>query len=55
MGVIVGAPAYNPNDKGKRLYNAAYLLYAGKIRKYGIKHCFQLTMCLMNTDILNPI
>lgn len=37
VGVIVGAPAYNPNDKGKRLYNAAYLLYAGKIQEIRYK------------------
>lgn len=26
IGIILGAPAINPNEKGKKLYNAAYLL-----------------------------
>ncbi|MFO7616380.1 MAG: nitrilase-related carbon-nitrogen hydrolase, partial [Bacteroidales bacterium] len=32
VGVIVGAPAYNENDKGKKLYNAAYLLHQGRVQ-----------------------
>jgi len=31
-GVIVGAPALNPNERGKKLYNAAYLLHQGEIK-----------------------
>ena len=32
VAVIVGAPAINPNEKGKKLLNAAYLLEGGEIR-----------------------
>lgn len=31
IGVIVGAPAHNPQPEGKDLFNAAYLLYKGQI------------------------
>lgn len=31
IGVIVGAPAKNPNLKGKRLMNCAYFLHKGKV------------------------
>lgn len=32
IGVLVGAPARNPDPNGKRLFNAAYLLYDKKIQ-----------------------
>lgn len=32
IGVLVGAPARNPDPNGKRLFNAAYLLYNKKIQ-----------------------
>ena len=31
IGAIIGSPGFNPNAKGKKLYNSAYLLYNGKI------------------------
>lgn len=31
---IVGLPTYNPNHKGKPLYNSAAFLYQGKIQKF---------------------
>ena len=33
IAAIVGGPAINPNDKGKRLHNAAYFLNEGKIEQ----------------------
>ena len=32
IGVLVGAPARNPDPTGKRLFNAAYLLYDQKVQ-----------------------
>lgn len=32
-GVLVGGPEYNPNKKGKLLFNAAFFLYGGKIEQ----------------------
>ncbi|SDZ75829.1 NH(3)-dependent NAD(+) synthetase [Arachidicoccus rhizosphaerae] len=32
IGVLIGAPARNPDPTGKRLFNAAYLLYDKKIQ-----------------------
>ncbi len=31
IGVLIGSPARNPNEKGKDLYNAAFFLYEQKI------------------------
>jgi NAD+ synthase (glutamine-hydrolysing) len=31
IGVLIGSPARNPNQKGKNLYNAAFFLYEQKI------------------------
>jgi NAD+ synthase (glutamine-hydrolysing) len=31
IAAIIGSPGFNQNNKGKRLYNSAYLLYKGKI------------------------
>lgn len=31
IGVVVGAPAHNPQPEGKNLFNTAYLLYQGQI------------------------
>ena len=31
IGVLIGSPARNPNEKGKNLYNAAFFLYEQKI------------------------
>lgn len=36
-GIIVGSPAINPNEKGKNLYNAAYLLADGAIKEVRYK------------------
>ncbi len=36
-GIIVGGPAINPNEKGKNLYNAAFLLSDGKIQEVRFK------------------
>ncbi len=33
IAVIVGAPSYNPNPKGKALYNSAFFLYDKKIQQ----------------------
>ncbi|HVB03212.1 MAG TPA: NAD+ synthase [Chitinophagaceae bacterium] len=33
LGVILGAPAVNPSPKGKRLFNAAWLLHQGKVQQ----------------------
>lgn len=33
IAAIVGGPAINPNNKGKKLYNAAYFLNDGKIQQ----------------------
>lgn len=33
IAAIVGGPAINPNDKGKRLHNAAYFLNQGKVEQ----------------------
>ena len=32
IGVIIGAPSLNPDQKGKMLYNSAYFLYDGKVK-----------------------
>ncbi len=32
IGIIVGGPAINPNERGKNLYNAAYFLYGGEVK-----------------------
>jgi NAD+ synthase (glutamine-hydrolysing) len=32
-GVLVGGPEYNPNKKGKLLFNAAFFLYGGKVQQ----------------------
>jgi NAD+ synthase (glutamine-hydrolysing) len=47
IGIIVGAPARNPEKKGKGLYNCAYFLYEGRIVS---KHYKQL---LPNYDIFD--
>jgi len=33
IGVILGAPEFNPRDQGKHLFNGAYFLYEGKIKQ----------------------
>ena len=38
IAAIVGAPSYNTNDRGKRLYNAAYFLNEGKVVSTHYKH-----------------
>ena len=47
IGVIVGAPAKNPNKKGKKLFNCAYFINDGKVVS---KHYKQL---LPNYDIFD--
>jgi len=37
IGVIVGAPAKNPNKEGKDLFNAAWFLYNGKVHAKAYK------------------
>ena len=37
IAAIIGAPANNPNDKGKPLYNAAYFLANGKVESVHYK------------------
>ncbi len=37
IGVIVGAPAKNPNKNGKDLFNAAWFLYNGKVHATAFK------------------
>lgn len=37
IGVIVGAPAVNPNKEGKDLFNAAWFLYNGKVHGIAYK------------------
>ncbi|MGZ5246061.1 MAG: NAD+ synthase [Flavitalea sp.] len=37
IGVIVGAPAKNPNKEGKDLFNAAWFLYDGKVHAKAYK------------------
>lgn len=37
IGVVVGGPAINPNERGKNLYNAAYFLYGGEIKEVRLK------------------
>jgi NAD+ synthase (glutamine-hydrolysing) len=37
IGVIVGAPARNPNKNGKDLFNAAWFLYKGKVHATAFK------------------
>ncbi|TCJ14282.1 NAD+ synthase [Flaviaesturariibacter flavus] len=32
IGVLVGAPARNPQKEGKELFNASYLLYGGEVK-----------------------
>ena len=33
IGIIVGSPSHNPDPKGKNLFNSAFYLYEGKIKK----------------------
>lgn len=37
IGVVVGAPAKNPNKEGKDLFNAAWFLYNGKVHAKAYK------------------
>lgn len=39
IGVIVGSPARNPAKEGKDLFNAAWLLYEGKVQGVVYKTC----------------
>ena len=39
IGVFIGAPARNPRQKGKRLFNAAYFLYEKEIKAIRHKTC----------------
>jgi NAD+ synthase (glutamine-hydrolysing) len=39
IGVIVGSPARNPAKEGKELFNAAWLLYEGKVQGVAYKTC----------------
>ena len=47
ISALVGAPADNPNEKGKPLYNAAYFLSDGKVESV---HCKSL---LPNYDVFD--
>lgn len=47
IGVIIGAPARNPQRKGKDLFNAAWLLYEKEIK--GVAH----KTCLPNYDVFD--
>ncbi len=47
IGVIVGSPARNPVKEGKDLFNAAWLLYEGKVQ--GIAH----KTCLPTYDVFD--
>jgi NAD+ synthase (glutamine-hydrolysing) len=47
IGVIIGAPARNPNREGKDLFNAAWLLYEKEIK--GVAH----KTCLPNYDVFD--
>ena len=47
IGVIVGAPARNPAPQGKDLFNAAWLLYEGRIQ--GVVH----KTCLPTYDVFD--
>ena len=47
IGVIIGAPARNPQREGKDLFNAAWLLYEKEIR--GVAH----KTCLPNYDVFD--
>lgn len=47
IGVIVGAPARNPNREGKDLFNAAWLLHEKEIK--GVAH----KTCLPNYDVFD--
>lgn len=38
-GILVGAPCRNPEEKGKSLFNAAWLLYEGKVQQIAHKTC----------------
>lgn len=31
IGIVVGGPSVNPNSKGKKLFNTAFFLFAGKV------------------------
>jgi NAD+ synthase (glutamine-hydrolysing) len=39
IGVIIGSPARNPAKEGKDLFNAAWLLYEGKVQGLAYKTC----------------
>jgi NAD+ synthase (glutamine-hydrolysing) len=39
IGVIIGSPARNPAKEGKDLFNAAWLLYEGKVQGVAYKTC----------------
>ena len=39
IGVIIGSPARNPAKEGKDLFNAAWLLYQGKVQGVAYKTC----------------
>lgn len=39
IAVLIGAPARNPNPKGKELFNAAYFLHDGEVRAVVHKTC----------------
>lgn len=39
IGVIIGSPARNPAKEGKDLFNAAWLLYEGKVQSVAYKTC----------------
>jgi NAD+ synthase (glutamine-hydrolysing) len=47
IGVIIGAPARNPQREGKDLFNAAWLLYEKEIK--GVAH----KTCLPNYDVFD--
>ena len=47
IGVIIGAPARNPQREGKDLFNAAWLLYEKQIK--GVAH----KTCLPNYDVFD--
>ena len=47
IGVIIGAPARNPQREGKDLFNAAWLLYEKEIKAVAHK------TCLPNYDVFD--
>lgn len=53
IGIIVGSPARNPRPEGKDLFNAAWLLYGGKVYATAYKTLLPTYDVLTNTAISN--